>query len=85
MFPRTLNPGIPLPRVLHHRLAADRQAAWAYGVILFPDLAFVPELAIWYEGLHADQLTVTRRVLRHQPLVQRGNDTLTRDHRFIKA
>lgn len=38
MFPRTPHPGIPLPQVIDHRLAADHQAAWAYGVMLFPDL-----------------------------------------------
>jgi uncharacterized damage-inducible protein DinB len=34
-----------------------------------PDLASVFELAIWHEGLHAGQLSVTRRALGHQPLV----------------
>lgn len=38
MFPRTLHPGILLPQVLNHRLSADRAAAWAYGVVIFPDL-----------------------------------------------
>ncbi len=34
-----------------------------------PDFASVFELAIWHEGLHAGQLSVTRRALGHQPLV----------------
>jgi len=34
-----------------------------------PDLAAVFELAIWHEGLHAGQLTVTRRALGHKPIV----------------
>ena len=34
-----------------------------------PDFAAVFELAIWHEGLHAGQLSVTRRALGHKPLV----------------
>ncbi len=34
-----------------------------------PDFASVFELAIWHEGLHAGQLSVTRRALGHKPLV----------------
>ena len=33
-----------------------------------PDFASVFELAIWHEGLHSGQLTVTRRALGHKPL-----------------
>jgi len=34
-----------------------------------PDFASVFEMAIWHEGLHAGQLSVTRRALGHKPLV----------------
>lgn len=34
-----------------------------------PDVASVFEMAIWHEGLHAGQLSVTRRALGHEPLV----------------
>ena len=34
-----------------------------------PDFASVFELAIWHEGLHSGQLSVTRRALGHKPLV----------------
>ena len=33
-----------------------------------PDYASVFELAIWHEGVHSGQLTVTRRALGHKPL-----------------
>ena len=33
-----------------------------------PDFASVFELAIWHEGVHSGQLTVTRRALGHKPL-----------------
>lgn len=33
-----------------------------------PDYASVFELAIWHEGVHRGQLTVTRRALGHKPL-----------------
>jgi hypothetical protein len=34
-----------------------------------PDFASVFEMVIWHEGLHAGQLSVTRRALGHKPLV----------------
>jgi hypothetical protein len=33
-----------------------------------PDIASVFETAIWHEGLHSGQLSVTRRALGHRPL-----------------
>lgn len=35
-----------------------------------PDFASVFELAIWHEGIHSGQLTVTRRALGYKPIME---------------
>jgi hypothetical protein len=37
-----------------------------------PDFASVFELAIWHEGVHSGQLTVTRRALGYKPIMGAG-------------
>ena len=38
---------------------------------LLPDYAAVFQMAIWHEGLHSGQISVTRRALGHGPVMER--------------